>query len=131
MTEEEKDTQTTPPEEAQTESKTEESVPEPEVVETVVSVASEVISEPVETVPETETAQMGGNEPLPETQNESDEATTEAQEKEPKPREREEKPTKSEPSQKEKLTPPNGESNYPASQRKETCEDHGTVCEAN
>jgi len=33
MTEEEKDTQTTPPEEAQTEPKIEESVPEPETVE--------------------------------------------------------------------------------------------------
>ena len=72
MTEEEKDTQTTPPEEAQTEPKTEESVPEPEVVESVPETQPEITSEtplevtaePVETVPETPTAQMGGNEPL-------------------------------------------------------------------
>ena len=136
MTEEEKDTQTTPSEEAQTEPKIEESVTEPEVVETVPEIepetSSEAIAEPVETAPETQTPQMGGNEPFgsfPKVDSSfgSDsepkerqpvqpkyegneplpeilEESTPAPEKEkPKPREREEKQIKDEPSQKEKL----------------------------
>jgi len=115
MYEEEKDTQTTPQEEAQTEPKIEESVPELEVAETapetVLETAPEVIPEVSETTPETKTAQMGGNEPLPEipeVQNEGAEATASAPEEEPptpakgerEPRKQEEK---AEPNQKEKL----------------------------
>lgn len=94
MTEEEKDAQTTPPEEAQTEPKAEESAPEPEVVETV-----------PEITPETETAQMGGNEPLAEPAPASAEAIASAPEQEPPTPAREEtKPHKQdEPTQKEKL----------------------------
>ena len=118
MLEEEKDTQTTPSEEAQTEPKIEESVTEPEVVETVQEIVPETLDEvpvePVATTPETETAQMGGNEPLPEipqVENEGAEATAEASEKptptpnkeEREPREEEDKPTKQEPDIKEKL----------------------------
>lgn len=109
MTEEEKDAQVTPPEEAQTEPSIEESVPEPEVVEsvpeTVVPVASEVISEPVETAPESQTAQFRPFEPLPERQNESAEATAEAQEEPtPTPTKEEREPRKQdEPNQEEKL----------------------------
>ena len=83
------------PEKVETEPQTEEVLPEPEVVESVPEtqpettseVIPEVPTEPVETTPETPTAQMGGNEPLVEKENDI-------------PRKREEK---AEPPEKEKL----------------------------
>lgn len=98
MTEEEKDTQTTPSEEAPIEPKTEEAVPEPEVVETVPETAPDV-------TPENQTAQMGGNEPLAEPAPASAEAIASAPEQEsPTPNKEEPKPHKQdEPNQKEKL----------------------------
>lgn len=94
MNEEEKDTQTTQPEEAPIEPKSEEAVREPEVVETV-----------AETSPEIQTAQMGGIEPLAEPTPESAEATASALEEEPPTSTKEERePRKQdEPNQKEKL----------------------------
>ena len=82
------------PEKVETEPQLEEVAPKPEVAETVPEIQpeitpethSEALAEPVETLPETETAQMGGNEPLPNRDRE--------------PRKRDEK---EEPPQKEKL----------------------------
>ena len=69
-----------------------ENVPET-IVETAPQTTSEAPTEPVETIPETETAQMGGNEPL-------EERVPEPVKEEHEPRKREEK---DEPPQKEKL----------------------------
>ena len=102
MTEEEKDTQTTPSEEAQTEPKTEESAPEPKVAE---SVPETVVETTPEVTPEIQTAQMGGNEPLAEPAPASAEATASAPEEQPQtPNKEETKPHKQdETNQKEKL----------------------------
>jgi hypothetical protein len=101
---EEENTLTTPPEEAQTEPKIDESMAEPKATENVPEIVAE-------NTPETETAQMGGIEPLPPTPNEGAVATAEAPEEEhPTPakeehevRKQEDKVTKNEPTQKEKL----------------------------
>lgn len=89
------------PEKVETEPQTAEVIPKPEVVENVPETAaetalktpSEAPAEPVETIPETETAQMGGNEPL-------EEKVPEPVKEEHETRKREEK---DEPPQKEKL----------------------------
>ena len=89
------------PEKVETEPQVEETIPVPEVVETVPETRPETVpetsneapTEPVETAPETQTAQMGGNEPL-------EEKAPEPEKEEREPRKREEK---AEPSEKEKL----------------------------
>ena len=78
------------PKKVETEPRVEEVVSEPEVAETVPEIQPETtpktpreaLTEPVETLPETQTAQMGGNEPLPD------------REREPRKREAEEPPQK-------------------------------------
>ena len=87
------------PEKVETEPQTEEVIPEPEVVESVPethpettpTVSVEAPTEPEETTPKTETAQMGGNEPL-------EEKAPDPEKHEPRKREE-----KDEPPQKEKL----------------------------
>ena len=115
MNEEEQSAQDAPPENTVAEPSLE--VPEstPEVEENKPKIepetASEATAEPVETIPETETAQVGGSEPLAEPAHGGAEAIAEAPEEqtptaakaERQPRKREEEPVKSEVSQKEKL----------------------------
>lgn len=82
------------PEKVETEPQVEEVVPEPKVPETVIETAPETTgetsSEPAELAPQTETAQMGGNEPL-----EEKAPAPEKEEREPRKRvEKDESPQK-------------------------------------
>ena len=115
MNEEGQSAQDTPPENTVSEPSLEVPESKPKVEETepkiVPETASEAIAERVEAAPETETAQMGGSEPLAEPAHGGAEAIAEASEEqtstpakeERQPRKREEEPAKSEVSQKEKL----------------------------
>lgn len=115
MNEEEQSAQDTPPENTVSEPSLEVSEPTPNADENNAKIepetASEAPAEPVENAPETETAQVGGNEPLTEPAPAGAEAIAKAPEEqtfapdksERQPRKREEEPTKNEGSQREKL----------------------------
>ena len=96
--------ESTEPEKVETEPQTVEVIPESEVFEIVLEpqpqttseVPLEASADPVETIPQTETAQMGGNEPL-------EEKAPEPVKEEREPQKREDRAVKKELPQKEKL----------------------------